>query len=96
MLIIGNHHSVGNCSLYSYTAGPHVGRQGLSMRSSIARATAIEYGVIAAGIFVSCVVRYFHYGLGASAAEYGIIAVGAAVMLILGVEGFASRLHRPL
>ena len=72
------------------------GDKGLSMSSSIARATAIEYGVIAVGIFVSCFVRYFHYGLGASAAEYGIIAVGAAVMLILGVEVFASRPHRPL
>ena len=52
--------------------------------------------LIAAGILVSCIVRYFHYGLGASAAEYGIIAVGAAVMLILVVEGFVSRLYRPL
>ena len=66
------------------------------MKSSIARATAIEYGLIAAGILVSCIVRYFHYGLGASAAEYGIIAVGAAVMLMLVVEGFVSRLYRPL
>ena len=72
------------------------GAKGVSMRSSIARATTIEYGLIAAGILVSCIVRYFHYGLGASAVEYGIIAVGAAVMLILVVEGFASRVHRPL
>jgi Flp pilus assembly pilin Flp len=72
------------------------GDKGGSMKSSIARATAIEYGLIAAGILVSCIVRYFHYGLGASAAEYGIIAVGAAVMLILVVEGFVSRLYRPL
>ena len=66
------------------------------MRSSIARATAIEIVLIAAGILLSCTVRYFHYGLGAPAAEYGIIAVGASVALMVVVESLFSRSYRPL
>ena len=66
------------------------------MRSSIARATATEIGLIAAGILVSCTVRYFPNGLGASATEYGIIAAGASVTLMVAVEILVSRLYRPL
>jgi len=66
------------------------------MRSSIARATAIEIGLIAAGILVSCIVRYVRYGSGASATEFGIIAAGASVTFMVAVESLVSRLYRPL
>jgi hypothetical protein len=66
------------------------------VRSPIARATAIEIVLIALGILLSCVVRYFHYGLRASAAEYGIIAVGTSVTLMVVVESLFSRVYRPL
>lgn len=71
-------------------------KKGVSVRSSIARATAIEIVLIAAGILLSCIVRYFHYGLGASAAEYGIIAVGVSVTLMVVAESLFSRVYRPI
>ena len=66
------------------------------MRSSIARATAIEYALITGGILVSCIIRYLRDGSGATASEYGIIAAGIAVTIIAVVQNLSSRLYRPI
>jgi len=64
------------------------------MRSSIARATALEYALIAGGILVSCIMRYLHDGSEATATEYGLIAAGISVVLIVIVQDLASRMYR--
>jgi Flp pilus assembly pilin Flp len=66
------------------------------MRSSIARATAIEYGLIAAGISAQCIIRYLHNGSEATAIEYGLIAAGIAVAIIVVVQALSSRLYGSL
>ena len=64
------------------------------MRSSIARATAIEYVLIGGGILVSCFMRYLRDGSETTATEYGLIAAGISVALIVIVQHLASKLYR--
>jgi Flp pilus assembly pilin Flp len=66
------------------------------MRSSIARATAIEYGLIAAGISAQCIIRYLHNGWGQPLLNIGLIAAGIAVTIIVVVQALSSRLYGSL
>jgi Flp pilus assembly pilin Flp len=66
------------------------------MKSSIARATAIEYCLVATGTVVSCIVRYLHEGSGASATEYGLIVAGISVAIVAGVQSLGPKLFQSL
>jgi pilus assembly protein Flp/PilA len=66
------------------------------MKSSIARATAIEYGLIASGIAISCIVRFLHDGAGATATEYGLIAAGISVAIVAAVQSLGPKLFQSL